>query len=61
MSVAWHCDGPDCDTWQKIGSTMSFIEINEINPDGQSTFHFCKWDCVLKFSAGIEPTMSFEL
>ena len=38
---------------------MSFIEITEINPDSELQFHFCKWDCVLKFSAGIEP--SFEL
>lgn len=55
MALAWHCDYSECDTWQIIGSSLLFIEVNEHTPDGISTMHFCCWDCLLKFSAGMSP------
>lgn len=55
MALAWHCDYVDCDTWQKVGPSLLFIEVHEHTPDFGGILHFCCWDCLLKFSAGIKP------
>lgn len=56
MALAWHCDYLECNTWQKVDTSIPlFIEVREHTPDSISTMHFCCWDCLLKFSAGIKP------
>lgn len=53
--IAWHCDGPGCDRWQRVYAwpdtwTASWIGIPDAN------LHFCTWDCVLKYAATKTPT-----
>jgi hypothetical protein len=44
MSHAWHCDGPNCDTWTR-GLGIDDWPILTV------TQHYCSWDCVLRYMA----------
>lgn len=30
---------------------VSFIEVRRAEPDGEHRWHFCSWDCCMKFAA----------
>lgn len=50
MSTALHCDGPGCDTWQKVGDMdhqQGWVKVDE---DARHPKHFCSWRCVRAFA-----------
>ena len=49
MSLAMHCD--QCETWGRHTMTADFLKVNW---DGRK-FHFCSWDCILRYAADMTP------
>ena len=58
MSLARHCDGLNCDTWQRLDSEIrqDWIDVSE---EGEQT-HFCSADCLLLFYARRAPEEVIE-
>lgn len=55
MSMAMHCDGPECDTWTYPGWLADgWITVEEYG-EPVRPLHFCYWDCLLKYGASKEP------
>jgi hypothetical protein len=61
MSIANHCDGPQCNTWTRT-ILDGWIELFEMPYDRNNyiPLHFCSWDCLLKYSATHEPMIEFR-
>ncbi len=55
MSVEriFHCDGPDCTRHVRTSSLGPPMFLTILD-DGKE-FHFCGWDCILRFAATKEP------
>lgn len=54
MSLARHCDGPDCDTWQRLDSDLPSHWVT-VTEDGRER-HYCDpWCCVRDLSRYAEP------
>ena len=68
MSVehTFSCNGPECEAHIKTHAEQppTFLSVFE-NPgfphEPRTELHFCSWDCVLKYGAGIEPSERIEL
>lgn len=64
MSVdrTFRCDGPECESFVMTtkDDAPDFITAVE-RFDAPSTFHFCTWDCVLRFAAQVEPSETIPL
>lgn len=54
--IGHHCDGPGCHTWTNRPKKHGFLTVKW---DG-ATFHFCSWDCVLRYAATKEPMTVVE-
>lgn len=54
--IGTHCDGPDCRTWTTKPKKHGFLTVSW---DGR-VFHFCSWDCTLKYGATKEPITVIE-
>lgn len=55
MSMAMHCDGPECNAWVVSGWLADgWLTVSEWG-EGDSNLHFCYWDCLLKYGASKEP------
>ncbi|MEX2447713.1 MAG: hypothetical protein WD404_03095 [Solirubrobacterales bacterium] len=56
MSIerVFYCDGPDCERHARTTGTLptGFLAVSE---DADHAFHFCGWDCVLRFAAEKPP------
>ena len=60
----YHCDAPECEGHVRTSSQKpagGLITTTVKDPGGQATFHFCNWDCVLRFAATQEPAERGEL
>ena len=62
MSLATHCDGPDCNTWAN-GLFAGWLEVGPIAEiASESDYqHFCSWDCVLRYAAAKEPMTTIPM
>lgn len=65
MATAIHCDSPTCNTWQKDHqprrlTDTGWLHIQHID-DHSEIWHFCSWDCVLKYAATKTPTTEIDL
>jgi hypothetical protein len=50
----FHCDGPGCERHVQTVEPRpraGFVFIS----DGDDEFHFCGWDCVLRYASAFEP------
>jgi hypothetical protein len=61
-----HCDGPDCECHVQTASPPPyipgfFLEVKQNGDNGDHTWHFCSWDCAMKFAAAQEPTITISL
>jgi hypothetical protein len=57
--IARHCDGIGCDTWQRNNSRLPDEFLTVASHD--EIWHFCCWDCLLKYAARFEPVEVIEL
>lgn len=52
----YHCDGPDCEVHVRTATPppylpVGFYELRERAPVEPGTWHFCSWDCLMKYAA----------
>jgi len=61
MSWMRRCDGPGCETLQKVDSSLKQDWITISSPELlQGERHVCSWDCYLKFGAATFPLTTIE-
>jgi len=58
---AYHCDGPDCEVHTRTATPPpylppGFLRVEEGAPDGREEYHFCTWDCAIRYGATRPPT-----
>lgn len=61
MTVARHCEGPGCETWQRMASNLKqhgWLDVTEV--ETEVVHHFCGWDCAMKYAAQFEPPTVIE-
>lgn len=53
----FRCDGPDCECHERTAEEQPRAFLTVVEPPGES-FHFCTWDCLLKYAAQKPPVES---
>ena len=59
MTLARHCDGPDCDTWTYT-QTDGWHAVTQLYGDQQQR-DYCSVDCLMRDHASIEPITEVPL
>lgn len=55
MSLARHCNGPDCDTWQRTDSDMAQRWYTLTDEASGDVWHFCEPWCLFRWASFAEP------
>lgn len=66
LARALYCEGPECERHTAPNPTPppyipgGFLEVRQSQPNDDRVWHFCGWDCVLRFAATQEPEEVIE-
>jgi hypothetical protein len=55
-----YCEAPDCERHVRSASPPpyipgGFLEVRQSANNADSVWHFCGWDCAMRFAATQEP------
>ena len=62
----YYCDGPGCEVHGRTASPRpylpyGFLGMRQDEPGGAvSEWHFCTWDCAMKYGATLPPSEVIE-